>query len=74
MEELLEMGYVFVEDKKNSIEFRTSQYMPYVRIKISKVNFEVRKDTRTGQGNKGHISLKLSEINAILDIINSFNK
>ena len=65
MEDLLALGYTYIEDKKTFIEFRTQQFSPYVRIKVRKDNFEITKDTRSRQGNRGHINIKYCEFNAI---------
>lgn len=69
MEKLIKLGYTEVKETPKYIEFKTNKYSPYERIKISKENFEITKDCKSSQGNRGWRTIKYNELLAINKII-----
>lgn len=74
MNELIRLGYIYIEEKDNYIEFRTKKNIPFERIKIMKKTLEVYRDCKTIQGNKGHRSISYNELKAINKIVEKINK
>jgi stress response protein SCP2 len=69
-----EIGYGYCKETKTCIEFRTSEYMPYHRIKISKKDFSITRDNRTGQGNRGHSNLTYKEFILIGELLKTYRR
>lgn len=74
LNQLKELGYVYQKETKSYIELKTKEYSPYERIKIDKNTFEITKDCKSGQGNRGWRTIKYDELLAITNILNGLLK
>lgn len=68
-EEFRKLGYTEIKDTSKYVEFKTNKYSPYERIKISKEDFAITKDCKSGQGNRGWRAISHKEFNTITALI-----
>lgn len=72
------LGYEEVKETKTYIEafkypVSERKYM-YDRIKINKKTLEVNKDSRSGQGNRGHRNLTYDEVMLVAMILKHYKE
>lgn len=65
-----ELGYTEIKNTPKYVEFKTNKYSPYERLKISKEDFAITKDCKSGQGNRGWRAISYKEFNAITVLMN----